>query len=158
MAKPGGFLGDLGESFEQIGSDVVRETIQAPKDIVGTALESLGGSGSAKSQKQQTTQSAAQHVSEGGQSAGDQHSQEMKQAIARNALEEISGRKKQKEQTVWEKLQQEEEQKKQMEKKRKEDSRKNNLPQVSSKRKRGDLYGTKAKKTQTETGGNKRQD
>jgi len=52
-------FGQIGESFEQIGKDVVRETVQAPKDIVGKAMESLGAGGGKKSQKAQPKQAAA---------------------------------------------------------------------------------------------------
>jgi len=77
-------------------------------------------------------------------------SEDVKRAIARAALEELSGKKPaQKEQSVWEKLQKEEEQKKEQKKQKAQASRAS-LPQATSKRKRGDLYGMKAKKTAAE--------
>ena len=150
MAKPGGMIGQMMDSFEQIGQDVARETVQAPKDMVGKALESVGVSTGKKKTQQQTANPA--------QEAGAQQevppkgpSEEVKRAIARAALEEISGKRpKQQEESVWERMKKEEEQKKLMEKQRREAEKKASLPQVSSKRKRGDLYGKKAKKTQVE--------
>lgn len=152
-------LGQLGESFEQIGKDVAREVVQAPKDIVNNAMESLGVGGGKKSQKTQTKPTIP--VPEpGSQAEADaQQAMEIKKAIARSALQELAGgSQKQKEPTVWEKLKQEEEQKKEMKKKQAEANKKASLPQVSSKRKRGDLYGMKAKKSSTEIGKNTRQD
>jgi len=154
MANPGSILGQIGESFEQIGKDVAHETVQAPKDVVGTALESLGISSGNKNPKQQQA-TAKRDESSGQEGAASQpnqgQSEELKRVIARAALEELSGKKpKQKEPTVWEKIQQEEEQKKQLEKKRKEEAAKQALPKAASKRPRGDLYGVKAKKTSTE--------
>jgi len=139
MANPGSILGQIGESFEQIGSDVVKQTVQVPKDIAQAATESLGLSSSKKNpqQKQPKTEE-------------EQKTQEEKQAVARAALEELSGKKQQKEPTVWEKLQQEEAQKTEQKKQQKIAASKASLPQVSSKRKRGDLYGVKAKKTAAE--------
>lgn len=148
MANSGSIMQQLGESFEDIGKDIVHETIQAPKDIVGAALESVGVGGG-KKQKQQQTQNIPQTKEE----------QEIKKAIARAALQELAGgAKQQKEPTVWEKIQQEEQQKKEQKKLQNEANKKSSLPQVSSKRKRGDLYGMKAKKSSTEIGKNVRQD
>lgn len=161
MAKPGGMLGQIGESFEQIGQDIARETVQAPKDIVGKALETLGSASGKKNPKQQQGQQPAGTESPAGETAAvhGEPSEEVKRAIARAALEEISGKRPaQKEESVWERMKKEEEQKKLMEKQRKEAERKASLPQVATKRKRGDLYGKQAKKTQVETGGNKRRD
>lgn len=142
-------MGQIGESFEQIGQDVVRETVQAPKDIAGKALESLGVSSGKKNPKQQTAQAATPQTPEEQQQAS--QDEETKRAIARAALEELSGKKPaQKEQTVWEKIQQEEEQKKELKKQQNAQAARANLPQPSSKRKRGDLFGMKAKKTSTE--------
>lgn len=159
MANPGSILNQIGESFEQIGKDVARETVQAPKDLVGTALESLGVSSGSKKPKQ----SASATQQPGQEGAGPETvpssgpSEEVKRAIARAALEELSGKSRPKELSVWEKLQKEEEQKKEMEKKQKEQAAKQALPQGTSKRPRGDLYGKKAKQTNMENKA-KRQD
>ncbi len=153
-------FGQIGESFEQIGKDVVRETVQAPKDIVGKAMESLGAGGGKKSQKSTQAKPTAAMPEPGSQAEADaQAAMEIKKAVARAALQELAGGgQKQKEPTVWEKLKQEEEQKKEMKKKQAEANKKASLPQVTSKRKRGDLYGMKAKKSSTEIGKNTRQD
>ena len=157
MANPGTILGQMGESFEQLGKDIASEAVAAPKDITGAALESLGLSGGKKNPKQQ--QQVPQTPQTPEQQQKQQLDEETKRAIARAALEEISGKsQKQKEPTVWEKLQQEDEQKKDMEKKKKEASAKQALPTVSTKRKRGDLYGMKAKKAAAEMSRNVRQD
>lgn len=141
-------LQQLGESFEQIGSDVVKQTVQAPKDIAQAAAESLGLSGSKKNAKHQQTPATQE----------EQKTQEEKRVIARAALEELSGKKKPKEKSLWEQMKEEEEQKKLMEKKRKEEAAKQALPKVTSKRPRGDLYGIKAKKASAEMSRNVRQD
>lgn len=146
----------MGESFEQLGKDIVHEAVQAPKDMVGSAMESLGVSSGKKNPKQQK-QAVTPQTPE--QQQMQQQDEATKQAVARAALEEISGKgKQQKEPTVWEKLQQEEEQKKESEKKLKEASAKQALPAVSTKRKRGDLYGLKAKKASAEMSRNVKQD
>jgi len=158
MANTGSILQQIGESFETIAKDVARETVQAPKDIVGTALESLGASSGQKKPKQQSAASAgspSQESTQGEAQTGP--SDEAKRAIARAALEELSGKSRPKEMSVWEKLQKEEEQKKEMEKKQQAEAAKKSLPQSSSKRPRGDLYGKKAKQTNIENKG-KRQD
>ncbi len=151
MANPGSILGQIGESIEQIGKDVARETVQAPKDLVGTALESLGASsGKKKTSKQAKTappQTQGQTEPATPEAA---HEEEIKRAVARRALEELSGKAKPKEESVWEKIQKEEEQKKEQKKLQKEQAAKASLPQIASKRKRGDLYGVKAKKSQIE--------
>ena len=65
---------------------------------------------------------------------------------------------KEKEPTVWEKIQAEAEQKKELTKKQQKQANTQQLAPVSSRRKRGDLYGMKAKKNTTEVGRNVRQD
>lgn len=154
MVNPGSIIGQIGESFEKIGEDVVKQTVQAPKDITGKAMESLGMSSSAKNPKKQQPVPKTPQEAEKMQKA-----EETKQAVARAALEEISGKNKseKKEPTVWERLQKEEEEKKALEKKKNEEAAKQALPESKGKRPRGDLYGMKAKKTQTEIKG-KRQD
>lgn len=159
MANPGSMLNQIGESFETLAKDVARETVQAPKDIVGTALESLGASSGKKPKK--TGQPVAQQSDPTGTAETgvppSGPSDEVKRAIARAALQELSGKSRPREMSVWEKLQKEEEQKKEMEKKQKEQAAKQSLPQSASKRPRGDLYGKKAKQTNMENKA-KRQD
>lgn len=152
-------MGQIGESFETIGKDITRETIQAPKDMVGAALESVGLSSGKKNPKKQTTSAKAappevRQVSP----AVTENDEAVKRAVARAALEELSGRKpQQKEPTIWEKMQKEEEEKKELEKKKKAEAAKQTIAQPSSRKARGDLYGIKAKKAAAEIKG-KRQD
>ncbi|MEK7577657.1 MAG: hypothetical protein AAB492_03535 [Patescibacteria group bacterium] len=160
MANAGSIANQIGESFEHIGKDIVSETIQAPKDIVGKALESLGSGSSNKKAGQKTTTSKTSinptdtaAMTESGQT----NSEEIKQAIARAALVELAGGKKSQEPSDYDKKLQEEEQKKQ-EKEQKKKAASMILQPQSSKRKRGDLYGLKAKKSSTEIGKNVRQD
>lgn len=155
MANPGSILGTIGESFEKIGEDVVKQTVQVPKDITGQAMESLGLSSSKNNPKQAKSVKVPQTPEE---QAKFQATEDAKRALARAALEEISGKSKaQKEPTVWERIQKEEDEKKMLEKKKKEEAAKQSLPQSGSKRPRGDLYGVKAKKANVENKG-KRQD
>ena len=152
MAQPGSILGQITEEFEQIGKQVVQEVAKIPKDIAGKALESLGTS-SGKKSGTTTTNPQAQQSGEKTplQQLTDAKEQQTKKAIARSALEQIAGVKpKQKEPTVWEKIQMEAEQKKEMAAKQAKQAQTQALPQATSKRKRGDLYGTQAKKTSTE--------
>ena len=154
-------LQQLGESIEQIGKDIVRETVQAPKDIVGKALESLGSGSSNKKSGQKATQSSTPSAKAQDSSALKEFSQtdseQVKQAVARAALSELAGGKKSQEPSDYEKKLQEEEQKKQ-EKEQKKKAASMTLRPQSSKQKRGDLFGLKAKKSSTEIGKNVRQD
>ena len=135
MANPGSMIGAFTDELGDLGKQIVRETVKVPKDIAGKALESLGTSGGQK-QKQQTATTTD----------------------ARAALAEIAGIKpKQKEPTVWEKIQAEAEQKKELGKQQQQTAAQA-LPAVKSKRPRGDLYGMKAKKAGSEVGKNVRQD
>jgi hypothetical protein len=143
-------IGELG----QIAKDVGKQTIQLPKDIAGKALESLGASGG---KKQGAGVQKPVPQAEGGKSrsAWEQMTTEPDQAIrrqiARKALEELAGGriKKEREPSIWERLQQEQEQKKQQLAQQKAQSAQA-LPNTGSKRPAGDLYGAKAKKTATE--------
>ncbi len=150
MANPGSILGQIGESFEQIGQDVAKQTVQAPKDIAQAAAESLGLTGGKKSGKQQQGKAGNQQNPEGTSAPSNEPSPEIKRAIARAALEELSGKRKPKEKSVWDQMKEEEEQKKLLEKRKKEEARKQALPKSAAKRPRGDLYGKKAKQTQIE--------
>ncbi len=150
MVNPNSVLGQIGESFETIAKDVVGEVKQVPKDMVGTALESVGLSTGGKKKPKQHVSNAQEPGVEGQPQTPPGPSEDIKRAIARAALEELSGKKPaQKEPSVWEKLQQEEEQKKEQ-KKQKAQAAKAQLPAAAPKRKRGDLYGMKAKKTAAE--------
>lgn len=139
MANPGSMIGAFTDELGDLGKNIVREAVAVPKDIAGKAIESLGSS---SGQKQQQTQSPP-----------------TKPAQARTALAELAGIKpKQKEPTVWEKIQAEAEQKKELGKQQQQQAAAQALPAVKSKRPRGDLYGMKAKKAGSEVGKNVRQD
>jgi len=153
MAQPGSILGQISEEFEQIGKQVVQEVVKVPKDVAGKALESLGASSGKKpgTTTTQNTQAGTSGEKTPLQQLTEAKEQQTKKAIARSALEQIAGVKpKQKEPTVWEKMQMETEQKKEMAAKQAKQAQTQSLPQATSKRKRGDLYGTQAKKTSTE--------
>ena len=158
MVNPLTMLGQIGESFETIGENVAKETASVPKDLAGAALESVGLSSGGKGKQGKPAQATHPMTEKEQQQQADLEA--TKRAVARAALEEISGKRSsaQKEPTVWEKLQREEEEKKAMEKKQKEQAAKQALPQVSSKRKRGDLYGLKAKKASAEMSRNVKSD
>lgn len=146
-------MGQIGESFEALGKDVAHEAVQAPKDVAGKVLETVGISAGGKKKKIQQTHAkpSATSKEDTNRQEEEQHAEEIKRSVARRALEELSGiRPTQKEPSVWERLQKEEEEKKEMEKKKKEAKQKSALPQTGSKRKRGDLYGVQAKKTSAE--------
>jgi phytoene dehydrogenase-like protein len=138
MPQPGTILDQITEEFEQLGGKIVKETVQAPKDIAGKALESLGTS-SGKQQK-----SSTQTV--------------IKNATARAALEELAGRKpKPKEPSVRERLEMEVSQKKEMEAKKAEVAKKAQLPVMTQKPAKGNLYGIGIKQS-IEKNRNVRQD
>ncbi len=160
MPNAGSIIGGFTDELGELGKHVVKEVVKAPKDIAGKALESLGASSSPKGQ-----QGVAQSVTtkpEGASAVSqlDQtKDQQFKKTIARAALSEIAGvKQKQKEPTVWEKIQAETEQKKQTAKQQQQQASSQALPVMTSKRKRGDLYGMKAKKAGSEVGKNVRQD
>ena len=144
--------GELG----QIAKDVGKQVTQIPKDIVGKALESMGASSGTKPGGAKFTVQSNTPEGSGKQSAWDQIGTEkdaqIKRQIARKALEELAGGtiKKQREPSIWERLQQEQEQKKQMQSQQKAQSDAQALPVSSAKRPRGDLYGKKAKSTAME--------
>lgn len=120
MATPGSIIGQITEEFEQLGKQVVKETVQAPKDIAGKALESLGTS----SGKQQGSTPPQTKIT------------------ARAALEQFAGYSpKPKEPSVRERLEMEVSQKKEMEAKKAEVAKKDQLPVMTQKPRRGNLYG-----------------
>jgi hypothetical protein len=163
-------------SFEDIGKQIISETAKVPVDIAGQALEGLGVTVSPKGQ--QTPAAAPKSLSEmlgltpsginvNGQGAEKNPVQKYeetqdpsaKKAIAREALEWLTkGKTSQGEPSEWEKKQKEEADKKEQQKLASEQERASQLQPMSQKKKRGDLYGMKAKKSSTEIGRNVRQD
>ncbi len=162
MPQPGTMIGAFTDELGELGKNIVREAVAVPKDIAGKAMESLGVS-SGKKQQQQTNSGNpkdSRNLEKGPldpmKAAKDQQA---KQAVARAALAQLAGgTQRQKEPTVWERQVQEAEQKKELAKQQQKQASAQQLAPVSSKRKRGDLYGMKAKKNTTEVGRNVRQD
>lgn len=146
-------------SFEDIGKDVLSQTANVPKDVVGKALESLTGQGG-KKQGQGKQVGQPKRDEQGPLQEFDKApDMGMKKVIARAALEWLSGKRPpKKEESIWEKQQKEKQEKEQMAKAQAEIQRKQELPKMSQKRKSGDLYGLKAKTSSTEVGRNVRQD
>ena len=148
-------------SFEDIGKDVARETIDVPKDIAGKALESLGTSSSKVQQGSPVIPAkGSEKKPEGALGELTQtKDQKVRQAIARDALSQIAGvGKQQKEPTVQERLAKEEKEKREKEAKQLNTAKKMApLAPVSTKAKRGNLYGVK-QKASSEMSKNVRQD
>ncbi|MEK7141915.1 MAG: hypothetical protein AAB800_05255 [Patescibacteria group bacterium] len=162
MPQSGTMLGAFTDELGDLGKNIVREAVAVPKDIVGKAMESLGVS-SGKKPQQQTNSGNPKDSRNLDKGPVDQlnaaKDQQAKQAVARAALAQLAGgTQRQKEPTVWEKAQQEAEQKKELAKQQQKQATTQQLPVIQSKRKRGDLYGMKAKKNTTEVGRNVRQD
>lgn len=150
MANPGSIIGQISEEFGELGKQVVKEAVKAPKDIAGIALESLGTS----SGKQQGnfTQSNTKPT-EGGvvDQFTNEKNQLAKKAIARAALEELAGRPAiPKELSVRERIEAEERQKKELLAKQQAQAQQNVLQPATPKRKRGDLFGVQAKRSSAE--------
>lgn len=162
MPQPGTIIGAFTDELGDLGKNIIREAVAVPKDIAGKAMESLGVSSGKKPQQQQGKQGLLdQKAGEKGplDAMKDAKDQQSKQAIARAALAQLAvGGQKQKEPTVWEREQQEAEQKKEQVRQQQKQAAAQQLSPVQSKRKRGDLYGMKAKKNTTEVGKNVRQD
>lgn len=163
MANPGTIIGSFTDELGELGKQIVRETVKVPKDIAGKALESLGASSGKKTQQLPTNSgnpADSRNLEDTAVGKFDQtKDQNAKQAIAREALAQLAGVKpKQKEPSVWEKIQAEAEQKKELSKHQQQQASAQALPAVKSKRPRGDLYGLKAKKASSEVGKNVRQD
>jgi len=143
-------IGSLGD----IGSEIMKEAVIVPKDMVGTALESLG---TPKGQKGNTTPKVPTEKPSGeiqAFGAFDAGDAQTKKTVARAALQALAAPPQKKEPTMYEKQQKELEEKKKMEQKQAIEAQQKNLPKMSAKRKRGDLYGMKAKKAGSEIGKN----
>lgn len=146
-------------SFEDIGKDVVHQAVQAPVDIAGKVLESLTG-GSAKGQKQPMQSGGESQAKKPDGALGameETNDMKVKKAIARAALEQLAGHTEQKPTSIFEEKQKEEQQKKQAEATQAKKAAFSEMPKMSSKKRRGDLYGIKGKSS-TEMSKNVRQD
>jgi len=146
-------LGQIGE----IGKDVVRETTKVPGDIAGAALESLGTSSGKKKKKGGTkgvSQKGQSKKAQGAWEQIDQETDEIKKArMARRAMLEFTTPKpKSKEKSVWERLQDEERAKKEQQLLAQAQARKNQLPEVQGKQKRGSAFAKHKKMRKKQTG------
>ena len=161
MAKPNaGRRPPIIGSFEDIGKDVVHEVAKAPTDIAGKVLESLTGGSSVKGQKQPSAVGGESQVKkpDGALGAMEQtDDKNVKKAIARAALEQLAGRTEQKPSSVFEEKQKEADEKKKAEQAQDKKAAFEQMPKMSSKKRRGDLYGIKGKSS-TEMSKNVRQD
>jgi hypothetical protein len=149
-------------SFEDIGKDIVSQTAKLPTDIAAQAMESLGvgqKSGNTTGQKSVFVgQSDATKKPDQWDKIDQIKNSQNRQAIARSALEALVNKNTRREPTVWEKIQEEEKQKKEMQQKQQIVNEKSNLPNISSARPKGDLYGMKAKRNSAEIGKNVKSD
>ncbi len=138
-------------SFEDIGKDVAREVTKAPTDIGEKILESLTGStGTSKQQNKPQQQDGALGKME------ETKDEQVKKSIARAALQQLATPRGQ-EPPEYEQKKKEEQEKKEMEKKQKEKIAMQELPKMSAKKRRGDLYGIQGKSS-SEKRRNVRQD
>ena len=143
-------------SFGDIGGEIVKETVNVPKDIAGKALESLGATTTQqKKGNQKQTKTTSGRSFQTLDEVSKKPDEEGKKATARAALQELVGQgKPEKKPSVWEQKQKEEEQKKKIEEEEKKKHEKQMLPKISTKKKRGDLYGIQAKQEGSEIGKN----
>lgn len=160
--KPQSFRQPIIGSFEDIGKDVARETANVPKDIAGKIIESLGGGSTGKNQQTPITP----HVfSEGQKQDGalgtmaETKDVQVKRAVARAALEQLAGKSSMEKAppSVHEEQQREDTMKKEQKKQDTARAQMAELPRMSSKKRRGDMYGIKGKSS-TEMSKNVRQD
>lgn len=142
-------------SFEDIGKDIARETIKAPVDIAGKAMESMGAS--SQGQKGQTKPTA--QVPTGGAIGEMDKTNDMnaKRNFARQALAQFAG-PRQRQPSVHERFEQEKRQKEEAFKQQQSAAKKNELKPMSFKAKRGNLHGKGGQKANTEMSKNTRQD
>ena len=146
-------------SFEDLGKQVGSEVVKAPTEIAGKALESLGG----KSQKGQQAQVQSPAASETAKQStpldelDKAKDQKTREAIAHNALQYLAGKQKQKEPSVWERMQKEEGEKKEQAAKQAAQASATAPVSTPSKPKRGNLYGI-SQKASSEKSRNARSD
>jgi hypothetical protein len=138
-------------SFEDIGKDVASEIAKVPTDIGGKILESLTGATGTKGQQGQQQKKPDGALGKMEETKDTQ----VKKSIARAALQQLAT-PKQHESTPYEEKQKEEQKKKEAEKQQKQQASQE-LPRMSSKKRRGDLYGIQGKAS-SEKSRNVRQD
>lgn len=148
---PSQIIGSFGDIVESVKDEVTK----LPGDMGKAALESVGlSTGNKPGQKVASPQAVpgeAQNKSSDKWDTFDKvDNQQVKQAVAREALAALMKRSQNKEPSVWEKNQQEEKQKKEQEAAQAKVAAMSQIPQTGAKRAKGDLYGKKAKQTQVE--------
>jgi hypothetical protein len=138
----GQIIGEISEIGKQVGG----EAVKVPKDIAGIALESLGATSGKKQGNQITKPNTAW------EQIDTEPDKKIKRQMARRALEELTkgALQRPKEPSIWERLQMEADQKKKEDIASQVVAAKQHLNVPTSKRPKGDLYGTKAKQTATE--------
>ncbi len=148
-------------SFEDIGEQVKQEITQLPKDILGSALESVGLSTGGKSQQQQQHQQfeQPQDSSSPWHQIDQEKDNQTKKTIAREALRALVSSSEPKKQSVYDEKMQEEEQKKLMEKERQELEKRQHvaLPSSGARKVPGIKSAIKSKQS-NEIGKNVKQD
>jgi len=147
-------------SFEDIGEQVKQEVTQLPKDILGSALESVGMKSGGTSKPHNPQQAEQQQDTSSPWNQIDQeHDSQIKKSIAREALQALVTPSKPKEQSVYDENMQELEQKKLMEEKQKEQARKQQvaLPSSGARKVPGIKSAIKSKQS-NEIGKNVKQD
>lgn len=147
-------------SFEEIGKDVAKQTGSVPKDIVGKALESLGGAKTSKTQvSPKTPPSPESKTAEPNpvEQIDEVKDEKTRRTIARRALEYLAG-KRPKEPTAREKQEMEEKQRQEAVKRQQAEVEKMKLKEPTTAPKRGNLWGITKQKAGSETSRNVRQD
>lgn len=121
-------------SFEDIGEHVKQEVTQLPKDILGSALESVGLNTGGKSQQQnpQLPLEQSQDPTSPWHQIDHEKDNQTKKSIAREALRALVTPSEPKKQSIYDEKMQEEEQKKLMEKEQKEQERRQQVALPSS--------------------------
>jgi len=157
--KPSPIIG----SFEDIGSDVIRETKQVATDVGGKILESLTGAGSSAKGKPTGQfgpgEGGGMSKKQDGALGAMEETKDMdvKRAIARAALQQLAGGDVKEEPSVWEEKQREEKEQQAARKNLAQKQALSELPVIKTKKRRGDLYGIKGKSS-SEMSKNVRQD
>ena len=155
-----GIAKGVGEQLGELGKQIVHDVAKVPSQLVGLDSgginESPGGSGpSGQQQKARIQNAKAQEAKRIADIAKKDEMQKQQQlARARQLLQQFIRPGERSPLSIKEKLEQDdlEKKKKQVEEERKKAAKA--LPKSSSKRPRGDLYGTRAKQFAGETGKN----
>lgn len=139
-------------SFGDIGGEIVKEAAKAPVDIAGKALESLGTpKGTQQQKKSSVPKPPSSEVGQKQQGPLEQLEQtsdeKIKRTIARKALEALTQKPVvQKEESIWEKKLREENEEKIKQQEQAKQVVRNKLPEIKSKKRRGDLWGLEGRK------------